>query len=160
MVIPWGSPTTVVSGRPAELLLSETGEVLEIRRPERFEDYVATVRFEPQPVRSPCERRRSRRLPERVHERDQPWSGSRRRHRQPGDRRLGVRPEDWRWEMPTGARQLEGTELVIAYRQERTRAFDVRKPPRGAVIGMSVYLGQSTPMRASPAFALRETTTP
>ena len=36
--------------RPAELLLTEAGEVLEIRRPERFEDYVATVRFEPRRV--------------------------------------------------------------------------------------------------------------
>ena len=39
--------------RPAELLLTETGEVLEIRRPERFEDYVATVRFEPRRVAIP-----------------------------------------------------------------------------------------------------------
>ena len=36
--------------RPAELLLTKSDEVLEIRRPERFEDYVATVRFEPRRV--------------------------------------------------------------------------------------------------------------
>jgi diaminopimelate decarboxylase len=36
--------------RPAELLLTGSEGVLEIRRPERFEDYVATVRFEPRQV--------------------------------------------------------------------------------------------------------------
>ena len=40
--------------RPAgRAALTETGEVLEIRRPERFEDYVATERFEPRRVAIP-----------------------------------------------------------------------------------------------------------
>ncbi|MCY1079435.1 diaminopimelate decarboxylase [Archangium lansingense] len=37
--------------RPAELLLTEAGDVLEIRRAETFEDYVTTVRWEPIPLR-------------------------------------------------------------------------------------------------------------
>jgi diaminopimelate decarboxylase len=36
--------------RPGELLLTSHSEVLEIRRPERFEDYVATVCFQPKRV--------------------------------------------------------------------------------------------------------------
>lgn len=37
--------------RPPELLLTEAGDVVEIRRPETFEDYVATVRWQPITVR-------------------------------------------------------------------------------------------------------------
>ena len=37
--------------RPAELAMTASGEVLEIRRAETFDDYVATVRWEPVPVR-------------------------------------------------------------------------------------------------------------
>ncbi|WP_052314561.1 diaminopimelate decarboxylase [Nocardia thailandica] len=36
--------------RPAELLLTADGDVVEIRRAETFDDYVATVRWDPQPV--------------------------------------------------------------------------------------------------------------
>ncbi|MCY7342720.1 MAG: diaminopimelate decarboxylase [Pseudonocardia sp.] len=36
--------------RPAELLLTEAGEVVEIRRAETFDDYTATVCWEPAPV--------------------------------------------------------------------------------------------------------------
>ncbi|WP_255950814.1 diaminopimelate decarboxylase [Streptomyces odontomachi] len=36
--------------RPAELLMTPTGEVVEIRRAEDFTDYVATVRWQPKPV--------------------------------------------------------------------------------------------------------------
>jgi diaminopimelate decarboxylase len=36
--------------RPAELMLTGDGEVLEVRRAESFEDYLATVRRRPQPV--------------------------------------------------------------------------------------------------------------
>ena len=35
--------------RPAELMLTETGDVVEIRRAETFEDYVATVQWKPVP---------------------------------------------------------------------------------------------------------------
>lgn len=38
--------------RPAELLLTEDGDLVEIRRAERFEDYAACVRWEPVPVRT------------------------------------------------------------------------------------------------------------
>lgn len=38
--------------RPAELLLTPDGDVVEIRRAERYEDYVATVRPQPVPVLS------------------------------------------------------------------------------------------------------------
>jgi|SRR5579872_1560613 len=36
--------------RPAELLLTDSGEVLEIRRAETYDDYVATVRCKPVPL--------------------------------------------------------------------------------------------------------------
>lgn len=36
--------------RPAELMLTESGDVVEIRRAETFDDYVATVRWTPEPV--------------------------------------------------------------------------------------------------------------
>jgi diaminopimelate decarboxylase len=38
--------------RPAELLLNEEGDVVEIRRAETFQDYIATVRWEPVPLRA------------------------------------------------------------------------------------------------------------
>jgi hypothetical protein len=37
--------------RPAELLLTEDGDVVEIRRAETFEDYVATAQWPPAPMR-------------------------------------------------------------------------------------------------------------
>jgi diaminopimelate decarboxylase/decarboxylase len=36
--------------RPAELLLTDDGDVVEIRRAETFEDYLATARWQPEPV--------------------------------------------------------------------------------------------------------------
>jgi diaminopimelate decarboxylase/decarboxylase len=38
--------------RPAELLLTPDGDVVEIRRAETVEDYLATARWQPEPVRS------------------------------------------------------------------------------------------------------------
>jgi diaminopimelate decarboxylase/decarboxylase len=38
--------------RPAELLLTESGDVVEIRRAETFEDWTATARWQPRPVRT------------------------------------------------------------------------------------------------------------
>ncbi|GAA3084532.1 diaminopimelate decarboxylase [Streptosporangium carneum] len=38
--------------RPAELLLTDDGDVVEIRRAENFDDYLATARWQPQPVLS------------------------------------------------------------------------------------------------------------
>lgn len=39
--------------RPGELLLRESGDIVEIRRPEAFEDYTATLRLEPMLVHEP-----------------------------------------------------------------------------------------------------------
>lgn len=49
--------------RPAELLLRESGEVVEIRRAEGFEDYVATVRWEPLPVHAGANQREGEHSP-------------------------------------------------------------------------------------------------
>ncbi|UQA95668.1 diaminopimelate decarboxylase [Streptomyces halobius] len=38
--------------RPAELLLTDDGDIVEIRRAETFDDYLATARWQPQPVLS------------------------------------------------------------------------------------------------------------
>lgn len=43
--------------RPAELLLTPDGDVVEIRRAESFADYIATARWRPEPVLSAPERR-------------------------------------------------------------------------------------------------------
>jgi diaminopimelate decarboxylase/decarboxylase len=36
--------------RPAELLLTSAGEVVEIRRAETFDDYLATARWRPERI--------------------------------------------------------------------------------------------------------------
>jgi diaminopimelate decarboxylase/decarboxylase len=45
--------------RPAELMLTQTGDVVEIRRAETFEDYVATVQWNPVPLPALASERRS-----------------------------------------------------------------------------------------------------